>query len=135
MQSLVLVILLALLGGIAVGIQSPLASLISQRLGLLESVFIVHLGGALCAAVPLILRGGGQLSAWQRIPSYICFGNVALTSRTWPANAQYHQSVLALRHDHLHSTYARCALDYLVKCTFLALLERSCPHPARPRRL
>lgn len=70
MQSFVLVILLALLGGIAVGIQSPLASLISQRLGLLESVFIIHLGGALCAAVPLILMRGGQLSAWQRVPWY-----------------------------------------------------------------
>ena len=47
MQSLVLVILLGLLGGIAVGIQAPLASLISQRLGVLESIFIVQLGGAL----------------------------------------------------------------------------------------
>jgi bacterial/archaeal transporter family-2 protein len=70
MQSLVLVILLAFLGGIAVGIQSPLASLISQRLGLLESVLIINLGGVLCAAVPLILRGGGQLPAWQRVPWY-----------------------------------------------------------------
>jgi transporter family-2 protein len=63
MQSLVPIILLGLLGGIAVGIQSPLASLISQRLGLLESVFIVHLGGALCAGLPLIFKGGGQLPA------------------------------------------------------------------------
>src|SRR5215217_7204151 len=70
MQSLVLIILLALLGGIAVGIQSPLASLISQRLGLFESVFIIHVGGALCAALPLVLMGGGQLPAWQRVPWY-----------------------------------------------------------------
>jgi transporter family-2 protein len=70
MQSLVLVLLLGLFGGIAVGIQAPLASLITQRLGLLESVFIVHLGGALCAAIPLILTGSGQLSAWQRVPWY-----------------------------------------------------------------
>jgi transporter family-2 protein len=70
MQSLVLVILLGFLGGIAVGVQAPLASLISQRLGLLESIFILHLGGALCAAAPLIFIGGGQLSAWQRVPWY-----------------------------------------------------------------
>jgi bacterial/archaeal transporter family-2 protein len=70
MQSLVLVILLGLLGGIAVGIQSPLASLMSQRLGLLESVLIINLGGVLCAGVPLILMGGGQLPAWQRVPWY-----------------------------------------------------------------
>jgi transporter family-2 protein len=70
MQSLLVVVLLGLLGGIAVGIQAPLASLISQRLGLLESVFIVHLGGALCAAMPLILMQGGQLSAWRSVPWY-----------------------------------------------------------------
>ena len=70
MQSLVLVILLGFLGGIAVGIQAPLASLMSQRLGLLESVFILHLGGTLCAALPLIVIGGGKLSAWQRVPWY-----------------------------------------------------------------
>jgi transporter family-2 protein len=70
MQSLVPVILLGLLGGIAVGIQALLASLISQRLGLLESVFIVHLGGAFCARLPLIHMGGGQLPAWQGVPWY-----------------------------------------------------------------
>ena len=70
MQSLVVVVLLGLLGGIAVGIQAPLASLISQRLGLLESIFIVHMGGTLCAVMPLILIGGGQLSAWRRVPWY-----------------------------------------------------------------
>jgi transporter family-2 protein len=69
-QSLIFVILLGLLGGIAVGVQSPLASLISQRLGLLESIFILHLGGMLCAAIPLLLIGGGNLMAWQRVPWY-----------------------------------------------------------------
>jgi transporter family-2 protein len=70
MQSLVLVILFGILGGIAVGLQAPLASLMSQRLGLLESVCIVNLGGLLCAGLPLIFSGGGQLSTWQRVPWY-----------------------------------------------------------------
>jgi tetratricopeptide (TPR) repeat protein len=62
-------------------------------------------------------------------------GNVALTSHISTTNAQCHQSVLALWHDHLHSTYGRCALDCLLKRTFLVLLERSCLHPARLRPL
>ncbi|MBC8075882.1 MAG: DMT family transporter [Chloroflexales bacterium] len=69
-QSLVVVIVIGVLGGLAVGVQSPLASIISQRLGPLESVFIVHLGGALAAALPLLVRGGGQLGAWTRVPWY-----------------------------------------------------------------
>jgi transporter family-2 protein len=70
MQSLAIVIVIGLLGGLAVGLQSPLASMISQRLGTLESVFIVHLGGALAAAIPLLARGGGQLGMWARVPWY-----------------------------------------------------------------
>jgi len=65
-----LIILIGLLGGVAVGLQSPLASLMSQRLGLLESIFIVHVGGALAAMLPLMLRSGGNLGRWQSVPWY-----------------------------------------------------------------
>ena len=41
MNSILLVILVALAGGVAVALQGPLASMLSQRLGMLESVFIV----------------------------------------------------------------------------------------------
>ena len=54
MSGLVLIIVIGLLGGIAIGLQAPLASTISQRLGVLESIFIVHLGGALAAGVALL---------------------------------------------------------------------------------
>ena len=53
MEPVILIILIGLAGGAAVGLQSPLASMISQRLGIFESVFIVHLGGAIVAIVPL----------------------------------------------------------------------------------
>lgn len=70
-MTLVLVALaVAFLGGLAIGVQSPLASLMSQRVGSLESAFIVHLGGALLASVPLIVMGGGQLGRWREVPSY-----------------------------------------------------------------
>jgi transporter family-2 protein len=75
MESLFLITLVGLAGGIAVGLQSPLASMLSQRLGMFESVFIVHLGGAVIALVPLLLYGGGRLGQWRSAPWYaLCAG-------------------------------------------------------------
>ena len=70
MESVPLLILVGLVGGLAVGMQSPLASILSQRLGTLESVFIVHVGGAIVALVPLLLYGGGKLGQWRSVPWY-----------------------------------------------------------------
>lgn len=70
MNNLALIIAIGLLGGIAVGLQGPLASTINQRLGILESVFIVHLGGLIAMGLPLLLMGGGRLGEWQTVPPY-----------------------------------------------------------------
>lgn len=70
MTNLPLIITIGLLGGIAVGLQAPLASAINQRLGILESVFIVHLGGLIAVAIPLLFMGGGRLGEWQAVPPY-----------------------------------------------------------------
>ncbi len=70
MPTIVLVVGFALLGGMAVGLQGPLASTITERLGVLESIFIVHIGGALMVGVPLLLRGGGKLAEWRTLPWY-----------------------------------------------------------------
>jgi len=76
MDSILLIILIGLAGGIAVGLQSPLASILSQRLGLFESVFIVHIGGAVIALLPLLFHGGGKLSQWRSVPWYALFAGV-----------------------------------------------------------
>jgi transporter family-2 protein len=76
MESILLIILIGLAGGIAVGLQSPLASILSQRLGLFESVFIVHSGGAVIALLPLLFHGGGRLSQWRSVPWYALFAGV-----------------------------------------------------------
>ncbi len=71
MESVLLIILIGLAGGIAVGLQSPLASMISQRLGIFESVFIVHVGGAIIALLPLLFfYSGGKLAQWRSVPWY-----------------------------------------------------------------
>src|SRR5678815_1442160 len=70
MESILLFILIGLAGGVAVGLQSPMASMITQRLGVFESVFIVHLGGALIALIPILIYSGGKMSQWRSVPWY-----------------------------------------------------------------
>jgi len=87
MQSIIVIILIGLVGGVAVGIQAPLSSMISQRLGIMESIFIVHLGGAIAVLIPLLIYGGGKLGNWRQIPWYaLCagvFGLVVIFSMSY----------------------------------------------------
>lgn len=76
MESILLIILIGLVGGVAVGLQAPMASMITQRLGTFESVFIVHLGGALVALLPLLFYGGGNLARWRELPWYTLVAGV-----------------------------------------------------------
>ena len=84
MESVILIILIGLAGGVAVGLQGPLASMIGQRLGILESVFIVHLGGALIVLFPLLFYSGGKLAQWKQLPWYTlvagAFGLVVISA-------------------------------------------------------
>ena len=70
MDSVLLIILVGIIGGVSVGLQGPLASMISQRLGIFESVFIIHIGGALIALLPLLFSSGGRLAQWKELPWY-----------------------------------------------------------------
>ncbi|HMS00296.1 MAG TPA: DMT family transporter [Anaerolineales bacterium] len=69
MDSLLFILLIGLAGGLAIGLQSPMASMISQRLGTFESVFIVHLGGAVIALIPMLFLGS-KLTQWKSLPWY-----------------------------------------------------------------
>ena len=70
MPAIIVVVIVGLLGGIAVGLQGPLASMISQRIGIMESAFIIHLGGTLAALIFLASVGGGHLGSWRTVPWY-----------------------------------------------------------------
>lgn len=67
---LFLPVLISLLGGVAIGLQNPLASLMGQRIGILQSAFIIHLGGTIVAGGLLIAVPGGNLAAWRSVPWY-----------------------------------------------------------------
>ena len=87
MQSIIIIILIGLMGGVAVGIQAPLSSMISQRLGVMESVFIIHIGGGIAALIPIFYYGGGKLTQWRSVPWYaLCagiFGLVVIFSMSY----------------------------------------------------
>jgi transporter family-2 protein len=68
MQSVVPFIIVGLMGGVAVGLQPLLASLLSHRLGVMESLFIIHIGGAVMVAIPRLVMGGGNPGAWRSVP-------------------------------------------------------------------
>ena len=48
----------------------------SQRIGTMGSVFIIHLGGAVIAGVLLLVLGAGNLGAWRRVPWYALIAGV-----------------------------------------------------------
>jgi transporter family-2 protein len=70
-MDIVLAVFLGLLGGIAVGIQSPLSGVVSERVGGTSSSFIIHAGGAILAGLLLILRGGEKIQNWRSVPWYL----------------------------------------------------------------
>lgn len=76
MTALLPIILIGILGGVAIGLQGPFSSIIGQRLGILEGVFIIHLGGTVAALIPLLMLGGGKLAGWHTVPWYALCGGV-----------------------------------------------------------
>lgn len=83
MSQLALIVLIGIAGGAAVALQGPLALLISQGMGLLESIFIIHIGGAVVAGIPLLVLRGGNLGQWQNVPWYaLCAGVLGIAVLT-----------------------------------------------------
>lgn len=70
MGSLIVVIAVGLAGGVAAGLQGPLASVMGRSVGVMGSVFVIHLGGTLAAACLLAVPGAADLSAWRSVPWY-----------------------------------------------------------------
>ncbi|MHB0923622.1 MAG: DMT family transporter [Bellilinea sp.] len=66
-----LIILIGLAGGVAVGLQSPLAGSMAQRVGGTASSLVMHLSGAVFSAVLLFLRGGERIREWKTLPWYM----------------------------------------------------------------
>ena len=70
MTSLFIVVAIVLVGGVAASLQGPLTSLMGKHVGIMGSVFIIHLGGTIASALFLLWPGASDLSAWRSVPWY-----------------------------------------------------------------
>ena len=64
-------ILLTVVVGLAIAAQTQFAGVLGHHIGVMESVFIIHLGGLVAAGVYLLVLGGGNLVAWRAAPWYV----------------------------------------------------------------
>ncbi len=71
-----LVILIGLLGGVAVGLQSPISGAMGQRIGGIASSFVIHVSGAIFSGLLLFLRGGEKIREWNTLPWYMLIAGV-----------------------------------------------------------
>jgi len=70
MTSLMPVIILAAVCGIAVTLQAQFMGLMDKNIGTLESIFITYGIGGLLIGITMLIRRGGNLSAWGNVPWY-----------------------------------------------------------------
>jgi transporter family-2 protein len=67
----VFTVLIGLLGGAAVGIQSPIAGAMGQKIGGTASSVVVHLSGLIFSVALLLIRGGERIRDWRTLPLYM----------------------------------------------------------------
>jgi transporter family-2 protein len=69
-MSFVILILIAVIGGIAVTLQGQFMGLMDEGIGTRESMFITYASGGILVALFMVLAGGGNLRAWSGVPWY-----------------------------------------------------------------
>jgi transporter family-2 protein len=70
MGSLIPLIIIAAIGGVAVTLQAQFMGLMDRGIGSLESVFITYGSGGVLIGLVMLLSRGGNLSAWKSLPWY-----------------------------------------------------------------
>ncbi len=71
MLSILVTVLIGVLGGLAVGMQGPIVSSMSQRIGSAAGSFVVHVSGAILSGILLIGRGGENIQNWRALSWYM----------------------------------------------------------------
>ena len=74
MPALTFAIVMALCGGLAAAFQAPLESVVGRQVGALGSGLILHVSGALIAAVLITFTGWHSLAGWSHVPWYALVG-------------------------------------------------------------
>src|SRR5512141_2345428 len=71
MLSILVTVLIGILGGLAVGMQGPIATQMGQRVGSAGSSFVVHVSGAFLSGALLLTRGGENIQNWRSLSWYM----------------------------------------------------------------
>ncbi len=71
MLSTLLTVFIGTLGGIAVGLQGPIAAQMGKRVGSAASSFVVHVSGAFLSGALLLARGGEEIQNWRSLSWYM----------------------------------------------------------------
>lgn len=67
----VLIVCIGLIGGIAVGVQTPVVGAMSNRVGGAAGSLIIHLSGAVASLILLLIRGGENIGEWRTLTWYM----------------------------------------------------------------
>lgn len=70
MTNYALLILIAIIGGVAITLQGQFMGAMDLGLGTRESVFITYASGGVLISILLFLNRGGNLQAWREVPWY-----------------------------------------------------------------
>lgn len=71
MNNFIILLLTAVIGGVAVTLQAQFMGVMDQSLGTLESVFITYGSGGLLVGLAMLAVRGGHLAAWRSLPWYV----------------------------------------------------------------
>ncbi len=70
MINYLIIISIAVIGGLAITLQGQFMGVMNKGVGTLESVFITYAGGGLVILIVMIFARGGNLNAWRSVPWY-----------------------------------------------------------------
>ena len=70
MGTLIVVIIIAAFGGVAVALQAQFMGLMDKNIGTIESMFITYGSGGVLIGLAMLVHRGGNLTAWQNVPWY-----------------------------------------------------------------
>jgi transporter family-2 protein len=70
MSSFAYLSVIAVIGGIAIALQSQFMGIMDKGIGTIEGVFITYCSGGILITLVMLLLRGGNLGAWQSVPWY-----------------------------------------------------------------
>lgn len=75
-MAIILVVLVAVAGGVAASLQSQALSIMTSRAGSLEAVLITYGGGGLAIGLAMLARRGGNLADLRGVPWWVYAGGL-----------------------------------------------------------